>query len=446
MTQRRALTIALASLLLATGACTAGGTTASTSPPPTTNASHAPVTITVWSFFTGRELQTLNGILDGVTQQYPWITINSVGGKENTAIQRAINSGTAPDVAIECCPDDAAKYCSSGAWIDLNGYIKRDHLDITSISPTAALSYTSYQGVQCSLPMLSDAYGLYYNTDMFQAAGISAPPKTFSELEADAKKLTTFNPDGSIKVAGFVPLANFYETPQLTNGIFSGATWYGADGKSTVGTDPRWVQQLEWQKGFIDWYGYDKLTKFFQSLGGPDSEWTASQAFETGKVAMTIDGEWRVAFIDSDKADVSFATAPFPVADDIAQEYGLGQIGGTIIGVPKGSANEADAWNVVKYMALGTQPLQALAEALKNVPTTNAALNDPTLSSNPNFQTFLTIFGNPNSAYKQTTPLGTYDVDTMTTFVEKYLAGNAPDLQGGLQQVAKQIDDQAQLG
>ena len=33
--------------------------------------------------------------------------------------------------------------------------------------------YTQYEGNQCALPLLSDAYGLYYNKDMFAAAGIS---------------------------------------------------------------------------------------------------------------------------------------------------------------------------------------------------------------------------------------------------------------------------------
>ena len=44
---------------------------------------------------------------------------------------------------------------------------------------------------------------------MFAKAGITEPPKTMTELMADAKKLTVRNPDGSIKVAGFVPLQDW---------------------------------------------------------------------------------------------------------------------------------------------------------------------------------------------------------------------------------------------
>jgi multiple sugar transport system substrate-binding protein len=434
--------IALAALT-ATG-CTAGGGASSSSPPP--KVSHKPVTVTVWSFFTGRELRQFTRAADGVKRVAPWITINSVGGKQPTDILRAINSGTAPDVAIEPGPDDSAKYCTTGAWIALNPFIRQDHISLSSLSPPAALRYTSYKGDQCSLPMLSDAYGLYYNTAMFRAAGIPGPPRTFTELVADAKKLTKKNPDGSFKVVGFDPLQGFYESYALDYGIYNGAKWYDSSGKSALASDPRWSQLLRWQKSFADWYGYNNLTKWLQSIGGANSEWTASNAFETGKVAMELDGEWRVAFIASDHAKIHYATAPFPVADNMAADYGAGQIGGTIIGIPKGTAHPADAWQVVKYLALGTQPLEHLANLLKNVPTTYPSLKDPALSSNPGFATFLRIFANPHSGYKQITPIGTADGDLFSSFIDKYLAGNVSNLQAGLQGVANQINKQSQLG
>ena len=342
-------------LMLVAAACTAGGGTSN--PPPTFNpsASHAPVTVTVWSFYTNPEYKQYNQVLDMFHQQYPWITVDHVGNKSLQNIQQAINSGTPPDVALEQGPDDSAKYCSSGAWVDLNPYLQADHINVSSIVPPAALRYTGYKGVQCALPALSDAYGLYYNTKMFQAKGITSPPKTYSELVADAKKLTVYNPDGSIKVAGFVPLSNFYESAQIENGIWNDAQWYSSDGKSTFATDTKWSQLFEWQKSFIDALGYDKLTKFYAQIGGANSEWNAQQAFMTGKVAMALDGEWRTAFINDYKSKVPYATAPFPVADDLAADYGMGQIGGDMIGIPRGAKNTEAAWLLVKYLALNTQ-------------------------------------------------------------------------------------------
>ena len=56
--------------------------------------------------------------------------------------------------------------------------------------PAAPRYYTQYEGKRCALPLLADDYGLYYNKKLFKAAGITRPPRTMSELAADAKKLT----------------------------------------------------------------------------------------------------------------------------------------------------------------------------------------------------------------------------------------------------------------
>jgi multiple sugar transport system substrate-binding protein len=413
---------------------------------PATKSTQDPVTLSVWTFFTGRELATFKNSLAGLHKAAPWITVNVTGGKGLESIQRAITSNTAPDVAMELGPDDVAKYGQSGAWIDLNPYIKLDHLNMGKIIVPSALDYTSYQGKQVALPLLSDAYGLYYNTKLFQQAGISSPPRTYSELFADAKKLTEWNSDGSIKVAGFVPLSDFYETPQLENGVWSGAQWYQGDGKSALASDPAWKSLVLWQQQMVNYYGHDKLTKFVASLGGADSEWSTSQGFEQGKIAMALDGEWRVASIVADKSNVPYETVPFPVADALKSQYGMGQIGGTIVGIPRGTAHPADSWEVVKYLTTNTGAVSSLAEALKNVPTTFESLKDPKLTSDKHFDVFMKIFANPNSRYKQLSPLGTADVDTFVQWLSKFLAGSGGSVDSGLQSVADQIDNQAQLG
>ena len=195
-----------------------------------------------------------------------------------------------------------------------------------------------------------------------------------------------------------------------------------------------------------DSFGYDNLQRWFASVGGENSEFSPSNAFENGKLAMMIDGEWRVGFIQNDKADVNYATAPFPVQDDKPELYGSGQIGGTIIGIPRGSEHPAEAWLLVKYLALDTEAETFLGRALHNVPTTFEAAQDPELSGDPHFKTFLDIFANANSRYKQITPLGLADVTLENAFVDKYLAGKIPDLQAGLVALAADIDKQSELG
>jgi multiple sugar transport system substrate-binding protein len=449
MRGRTTLFAALAVGALLAGSCTAQGSNTNTPKSINPSGSHAPVNLTVWSFFTGQELKEFNSSIATFEDQYPWIHVTSVPGKQDTDILNAIHSGTAPDVALDGVPDDAVQYCSSNAYLDLKPYIQADHIDLNSAIPAAALNYTAYAepSSQCMLPMMTDAYGLYYNAALFRKAGISSPPKTYSELFADAKKLTQFNPDGSIKVAGFLPLATGdYELANYVNGAASGAEWYDPNGKSQLASDPRFAQQLQFLKSMADWFGYDKLNKFFSSNGGENTEWSASNLFEHSKIAMVIDGEWRVGFIQNDKSNVPYATAPFPVADNAPQLYGAGQIGGTTIGIPRDTQHPNEAWLLVKHLALTAATQKLLAEKLRNVPTVKGSLDGTQLAQDPQWGLFLKIFANTNSKYKQITKLGSGDVSLYDAFVDKYLAGKVPDVKAGLQQVATQIDNQLKLG
>jgi multiple sugar transport system substrate-binding protein len=439
--------IGLAVLALLAAACTAGGGSSEPVQTVDPNANHAPVTLTVWSDFSARELGVVTDGLKLATKKYPWLTVKHVGSKDDQAIQRAINGGTPPDVAISFTPDNAARYCSTGAWQDLNPYLQSSKVDKAKIWPAGVFSYTSFENKQCALPMLTDAYGLYYNTDLFKAKGIASPPKTMTEMADLAKKLTEYNPDGSIKVAGFIPLIGFYgSTTANTLSHAFGAKWYDDSLKPTLSSDPNWAKMFQWQKSMVDAIGYDKLQKFAGRLGGANSEFSAQNGFETGKIAMMLDGEWRNAFIEGDKSKVNYATAPFPVDDAQPGLYGSQQIGGTIAGIPKGVKHAAESWLLLQFMTTDDGYLTTIAHGLKNVPSTVTSLKDPQLQADPKFKTFLDVFANPKSTFKPITPIGQTDTDLLDVFGEKYQAGKIKDLQGGLKGIDGQISKQLQLG
>jgi multiple sugar transport system substrate-binding protein len=439
--------IGLLALALLAAACTAGG--GGDSGPAATvdpNAQHDPMTLTVWSNFSGREGKVTTGVLQSIKQKYPWMTVKHVQGKDDEAIVRAINGGTPPDVAISFTPDNAARFCQTRAFQDLNPYLQADKIDKNAMWPAAIFSYTQYNNIQCVLPMLTDAYGLYYNVDLLEKAGFSEPPKTVSELKTMAEKLTEYNPDGSIKVAGFMPLFGYYQNTPNTFGHAYGAKWYDSSGKPSLSTDPNWAKMLQWQKSLVDAIGYEKLQKFFGKLGGGDSEWSAQHGFEVGKIAMMIDGEWRNAFIAADKSKVNYQTAPFPVDDAQPDLYGSGQVGGTIMGIPKGAKHPAESWLLVKYMTTETPALVTLAKGLRNVPSTVESLKDPELNADEHFSTFMKIFQHPKSTFKVITPIGITDQDLFASLAERHQAGKVTDLQAELRKLDDQIAKQLQLG
>ena len=117
----------------------------------------------------------------------------------------------------------------------------KSDIDPAATFPPAQLEYTQYDGNQCALPLLSDAYGLYYNKDAFAAAGITEPPKTMSEFDADAVKLTKAAGDGYDQL-GFMPDYHGYESSISHFAAQWSPTYFADDGTSNVANDPAFAQ------------------------------------------------------------------------------------------------------------------------------------------------------------------------------------------------------------
>jgi multiple sugar transport system substrate-binding protein len=424
---------------LALSACSgSNGASSSLSPAPADNEK---VTITVWSGFADKELAVVDEALASFHKLHPNITIKSEGSQDDDKIAQAVRGGTAPDVAISSNANALGQYCKTGAFQDLGGYVKRDDVDLTNI-PQAVRDYTEYKGVRCSMPLLADDYGLYYNKALFEKAGITAPPKTMSELQADAEKLTEYNADGSIKVAGFVPTIGFYNNRLDVWAPQFGAQWQNDKGDSSLATSKGWTDLFNWQKKMTDFYGQDKLTAFTSAAG---QKYSADNAFQTGQIAMMFDGEFRTGFVDEQAPNISYATAPLPVADGHESSYGGSDVGGNIIGIPKGAKHAGAAWELIKYLSTDTKPLVQLANGLKNVPTTLDALKSPDLKFTGTLAPFLDIFSNKNSSSLPTTSNGAAFLKTATDFAVKWQTGGVSDLKAGLKDVDTQITNDAAL-
>jgi multiple sugar transport system substrate-binding protein len=394
----------------------------------------APTKLTVWVGWSARELSVFKKVAAEYDQAHPNVTVDVLGSINDDKIVAAIRAGNAPDVASSFNSYDVGIYCGTGGWIDLSPLMQKSGIK-TSDFPAATNYYTQFGGKKCALPLLADTYGLYYNRDQFKAAGIAGPPKTIAELTADAKKLTKFNADGSIKVLGFDPFIGFYEnTPERWVTAW-GAKWLDPSNKSILAKQPGWSNWMKWLKSYVNWIGYKKLVKFQAGLG---DEFSASNAFEVGKLAMNYDGEWRVAFIQAEHPKLNYGTAPLPAANP--KLYGSGYINGTIIGIPKNGKHEAEAWDLVKYLTTNTHALAELSNGLRNVPSTSASLTSKELTPDAHFATFLKIFGNKYSSTSPITAAGTAYTNAVQNFATKWQAGKVSNLGSGLKKLDGQLD------
>jgi multiple sugar transport system substrate-binding protein len=394
----------------------------------------APTKLTVWVGWSARELSVFKKVTAEYDKAHPNVTVDVLGSINDDKIVAAIRAGNAPDVASSFNSYDVGIYCGTGGWIDLSSKLKSSNIPLSTF-PAATNYYTQFGGKKCALPLLADTYGLYYNKDLFKASGIAGPPKTITELTSDAKKLTKFNPDGSIKVLGFDPFIGFYEnTPERWVTAW-GASWLDSSNKSVLSKQPGWSNWMKWLKSYVNWIGYKKLVKFQAGLG---DEFSASNAFEVGKVAMNYDGEWRVAFIQAEHPKLDYGTAPLPTANP--KLYGAGYINGTIIGIPKNGKHEAEAWDLVKYLTTNTHALAELSNGLRNVPSTQASLTSKELTPDAHFATFLKIFGNKHSVTSPITAAGVSYTNAVQNFATKWQAGKVSNLGSGLTKLDSQLD------
>lgn len=359
------------------------------------------VTINFWHGWSApSEVKAIEDNIKRFEAAHPNIKVKVTGNMTDDKINQSLRAGgdKAPDVVSSFTTDSVGTFCNSGSFADLNPFMEKSKVDKAKVFPQSLLNYTSFKGNQCTLPLLNDAYGLVYNKDAFKAAGITAPPKTWSEFVEVAQKLTKSKGD-SYEQVGIMPTFHGYETTPMRLAAQWSPAYFTPDGKSGLAKDPAFAKMLTAQKDLVGKLGgYEKLERFRASFG---DEWGAEHPFHKGQVAMQMDGEWRSSMAREAGVTFEIGTAPLPVPDDQAADYGKGYVSGTIMGIAAGSKKQNAAWELVKYMTTDTEAVVAFANGIHNVPSTIEALASPKLEVDENFKTFIDIAKHPKS---NTTP------------------------------------------
>ncbi len=395
-------------------------------------------TLSLWVGHSGHELDVIKDVVVDFEEQNPGLRVEVTGSVSDARIMAALRGNEGPNVVCSVESDNFGSYASASGFVNLQPYMTRDGLD-ADILTEATQAYTRHQGKQWALPLLADTYGLYFNRKLFAEAGLNGPPRTISELTDYARRLTRRNPDGSLRVVGFNPMIDFYENSVGIFGHLFGATWTDAAGHSSIAADPAWTKMLLWQKELVDWYGYEDLVRFGEEVG---HEFTPANAFQMGKLGMSLDGEWRVAFIAGEAGHLDYGTAPIAVAESQPGLYGSGFINGSVIGIPANAGYFEESWSLVKYLALDDGAVAKLSNGLRNVPSTKSALRSPELVPDDRFAVFLDIFAHPRSGSMPITAAGSAYQELLAIFAAEWQAGQVADLREGLRAVDRDIDAQ----
>lgn len=230
----------------------------------------------------------------------------------------------------------------------LNDFIQRDGIDLSQYS--GVTDELMVDGKLYALPFRSDFWVLYYNKDIFDAAGVPYPSNdmTWEEYEEIAKKITSGA--GADKVYGSLH-HTWRSTVQLAT---------VQDGKNTVIAEdysfmkPMYEMILRMQK--------DQTIMDYASLKAGNIHY--SGPFFNGQIGMLPMGTWfigtLISKIKEGETDVNWGIAKFPHPEGVEP----GTTAGTLasLAINSKSKNKEAAWDFIKFFA-GPEGAKVLAEA-----------------------------------------------------------------------------------
>ncbi|MGI8433728.1 MAG: ABC transporter substrate-binding protein [Nocardioidaceae bacterium] len=295
-----------------------------------------PVTVTFESWV-GQD-PTMKKFADDFHKLHPNITIEFQNVSADAASQKLstqIAGGNPPDVAFVNA-SDTADFASRQSLVNLTNYIDRSEVVKPDDYVDAFKTFVTYDGSLWGLPIDGESTGLFYRTDLFQAAGIDGPPTTWDEFQADAEKLT----DPANKQYGyevFAPEAAYYWYPWLYQ---AGGDLLTADGKDIAFTSDEAKKAAEF---------YVNLAKYSPPDYLNSNSYDGRVAFAEGQVGMYMAGAWFAGVMHSEypKIDGDWAAAPLPDGPAGCKTT----IAGDSLIMLEGTKNSDAAWMWMEYLS-----------------------------------------------------------------------------------------------
>lgn len=197
-----------------------------------------------------------------------------------------------------------------------------------------------YNGSYVAIPLMQDGLSLYYNEDIFKAAG-KTPPTTWDELRRTAIDLTVRDSQGRIKTAG-VAMGITGNVDHWSDILGLLMLQNGADLSNPV----LCTQDINDPCRGVS--AFDFYTVFFKTDRVWDNSLPSSTfAFSTGILAMYFGPSWRVFEIKQKNPSLNFGVIPVPQLPG----RNINWASYWVEAVSKSSKYQAEAWNFLKYLS-----------------------------------------------------------------------------------------------
>ena len=264
------------------------------------------------------------------------------GNEYGVKVGTMLSGGDTSDVVMIKEIDQVINWQAQGFAAPLTDYIA--DYDFSGFVGTEK-NY-AVDGVQYAIPFRSDFWVLFYNKDLFDAAGVEYPTNdmTWDEYAELAKKMT----DKDKEIYG-----THYHTWLSTV-----ANWAVCDGVNTL-ADGQYDDLLYFYKLYQDLEDYGACMSY-ADLKASGLKYAA--AFENGNVAMLPMGYWLVSTLINDikdgNASLNWGIVAVPHAEGVAAGSSFGNLTGAMINAK--SENKDLAWEYISWLG-GVEGAKATA-------------------------------------------------------------------------------------
>lgn len=208
-----------------------------------------------------------------------------------TKLNALVASNETPDCFIVSPGPNLDTYVEPGVTADLTDYLKADGWMDTFNGGEGAFSQQTYDGKIYAVPLNTAAACVFYNTEMFEKAGITTMPTDWNGMLDACQKLQD---------AGYTPIT-----------ISAGTAWclsmlagYLCDSEG-VDLDALNAGEAHWTDANVV-SAVNKMleiSKYFQPTAAGDTNDVATANFYNEEAAMLIQGSWAIGQINGANPD-----------------------------------------------------------------------------------------------------------------------------------------------
>lgn len=336
----------------------------------TQEVSNQPVTLR-YMIWDKNQAPAMQQIIAEFKKTHPNINVNvevtpSDSNQYWTKLETAATGGSAADVFWMNGPN-FVKYASNDMILPLDDQINADKVSLSNY-PSSLVALYTFNGKHYALPKDFDTVALWYNKQLFDAAGVKYPDDSWNwdTLRAAAKKLT--NPAKGVWgiAAPLRDQEGFYNTiPQNGGYVIS-------EDKKTSGFDkPEAIGGIKFWTDLIQDKSSPTLAQMTDTL--------PKNLFESGKVAMMYAGSWNaIEFAQNEYTKGKVDVAVLPKGKTRATViHGLGNV------IYANTKHPQEAWEFVKFLG-SKEAAEIQAKTGTVIPAYNGT-QQAWVQSTPNF-------------------------------------------------------------